>query len=222
MRRYRPAGGPIIVSILELPAPPKNVGQWTIRKGINSVLSLQVYIIYVWPHAHIHSPPQSLLRVLKCSYTLKSCPEPSSLPPAALNRELRQRMEWQHHQLLCQAVYNGLPLKSPWGVYKCMCSMENMHYVHVHVHVQIHTYVGIVYSYMYIIHVHVAYPNLLPPLSVSQHPTSSHLSHTWPSGMKTPTPGGLTESKMQQLTCVSGLSILTLCIMTHSYLLYRG
>ena len=33
LRRYRPAGGPIILSVLELPAPPKTVGQWTIRKG---------------------------------------------------------------------------------------------------------------------------------------------------------------------------------------------
>jgi cancer susceptibility candidate protein 1 len=32
MRRYCPAGGPIVMEIFELPAPPKTVGQWTIRK----------------------------------------------------------------------------------------------------------------------------------------------------------------------------------------------
>ena len=34
MRRYCPAGGPIVMEIFELPAPPKTVGQWTIRKGV--------------------------------------------------------------------------------------------------------------------------------------------------------------------------------------------
>ena len=34
LRRYRPAGGPIVLSILELPPPPKSVGQWTIRRGV--------------------------------------------------------------------------------------------------------------------------------------------------------------------------------------------
>ena len=33
LRRYCPAGGPIILTLLELPPPPKNAGQWTIRRG---------------------------------------------------------------------------------------------------------------------------------------------------------------------------------------------
>ena len=34
MRQYRPAGGPIVLTLLELPPPPKSTGQWTIRRGI--------------------------------------------------------------------------------------------------------------------------------------------------------------------------------------------
>ena len=34
LRRYRPACGPIVLTLLELPSPPKNAGQWTIRRGI--------------------------------------------------------------------------------------------------------------------------------------------------------------------------------------------
>ena len=40
MRHYRPAGGPIVMTILELPPPPKTVRQWTIRRG----QSVDVYI----------------------------------------------------------------------------------------------------------------------------------------------------------------------------------
>lgn len=38
LRRYRPAGGPIVLTLLELPPPPKNTGQWTIRRGSNNTV----------------------------------------------------------------------------------------------------------------------------------------------------------------------------------------
>ena len=44
LRRYRPAGGPIVMTILELPPPPKTVGQWTIRRG----QSVDMYIHTVY------------------------------------------------------------------------------------------------------------------------------------------------------------------------------
>ena len=34
LRRYRPAGGPIVLTLLELPSSSKTVGQWTIRRSM--------------------------------------------------------------------------------------------------------------------------------------------------------------------------------------------
>ena len=51
LRRYRPAGGPIVMTILELPPPPKTVGQWTIRRGQSvdmyiRCVDFNIYCIY--------------------------------------------------------------------------------------------------------------------------------------------------------------------------------
>ena len=45
LRHYRPAGGPVIVTILELPAPPKTIGQWTIRKGDLLIIGMYVSVL---------------------------------------------------------------------------------------------------------------------------------------------------------------------------------
>lgn len=42
MRAYRPAGGPILLQLLEMPPPPKMTNNWTIRRGMT--LSLQLFV----------------------------------------------------------------------------------------------------------------------------------------------------------------------------------
>lgn len=39
MRAYRPAGGPILLQLLEMPPPPKMTNNWTIRRGMVIPLS---------------------------------------------------------------------------------------------------------------------------------------------------------------------------------------
>ena len=34
LRAYQPAGGPILVRLLEMPPPPKTTNNWTIRRGV--------------------------------------------------------------------------------------------------------------------------------------------------------------------------------------------
>ena len=64
LRRYRPAGGPIVLNILELPAPPKNVGQWTIRRGIvdNIHTHTHTYTLLYITHTHTHTHSPSCIR----------------------------------------------------------------------------------------------------------------------------------------------------------------
>ena len=37
LRSHGPAGGLVVMEILELPLPAKTVGQWTIRKGVTTL-----------------------------------------------------------------------------------------------------------------------------------------------------------------------------------------
>ena len=81
LRRYCPAGGPIMFSVLELPAPPKSVRQWMMRKGMLKDTHTQT-------HTHTHTHTQSLQSFLKCSRIPKSCLEPFNQPPATLKRQI--------------------------------------------------------------------------------------------------------------------------------------
>ena len=42
LRAYRPAGGPILVRLLEMPPPPKMTNNWTIRRGVHLSICLPV------------------------------------------------------------------------------------------------------------------------------------------------------------------------------------
>ena len=104
LRQYHPAGGPIVLTLLELPPPPKTAGQWTIRRGLFTVVWISIQHTSVarlldgvadfvghcesCEPLHTHNMLgkssrfsivfQLLLMVLRCSSTLKSYPEKRS------------------------------------------------------------------------------------------------------------------------------------------------
>ena len=44
LRAFRPAGGPILLELLEMPPQPKVINNWTIKKGCVHAVRCAIYI----------------------------------------------------------------------------------------------------------------------------------------------------------------------------------
>ena len=71
MRAYRPAGGPILLQLLEMPPPPKMTNNWTIRRGVVICPS-----ILCPPTSHCPS-----VCLLPFCHSACRCPPPPPPPP---------------------------------------------------------------------------------------------------------------------------------------------